>query len=128
MKKVMGSAADIVRLNPGSRYSQGVIHGGLLYTAGLVDAESGDVAEQTRNILNKIDALLASAGTTKSRILSVSIWLSDIGTFEEMNRAWEQWIDKDNLPTRATVESKLASPEYKVEISVIAAAGELRRA
>jgi enamine deaminase RidA (YjgF/YER057c/UK114 family) len=121
MKRVEDSAADIVRFNPGSRYSQGVIHGGLLYTAGLVDGNSGEVAEQTRSILSKIDALLAAAGTTKARILSVSIWLSDIGTFDEMNSVWEQWIDRDHLPARATVESKLAAPEYKVEISVIAA-------
>lgn len=103
--------------------SQGVIHAGILYTAGQVDAQAGDVAGQTRNILAKIDALLAQAGTTKANLLSANIWLADIATFNEMNAVWETWIDPSNPPTRATVQSALAAPEYRVEISVIAAAG-----
>jgi enamine deaminase RidA (YjgF/YER057c/UK114 family) len=118
------SAADtkILRLNPGPRMSQGVIHAGLLYTSGQVYGDSADVGEQTKNILAKIDALLAQAGSSKSSILTASVWLSDISTFDQMNRVWEQWIDPENPPARATVESKLAGPEYKVEISVIAVA------
>jgi len=102
--------------------SQGVIHGGLLFTAGQVDAGSPDVSQQTRAILTKIDALLSEAGSSKSRLLSANVWLADIATFDEMNRVWEEWIDAPNPPVRATVESKLAGPEYKVEISVIAVA------
>jgi enamine deaminase RidA (YjgF/YER057c/UK114 family) len=101
--------------------SQGVIHAGVLYTAGQVDGQAGDVAGQTRNILAKIDALLAQAGTTRGRLLSANIWLSDIATFNEMNAVWEAWIDPANPPARATVQSRLASPEYLVEIAVLAA-------
>jgi len=104
--------------------SQGVVHGGLLYTAGQVDKESTDVGEQTKNVLAKIDALLAQVQSSKSQVLSANIWLSDMATFDDMNRVWEHWIDPNNPPTRATVESRLAAPEYKVEIAVIAAAGK----
>jgi len=114
---------SVKRLTPGSRLSQGVVHGGLLYTSGQVDKQSGDVAEQTKNVLAKVDALLAQVQSSKSHVLSASIWLSDIATFDEMNRVWEAWIDPNNPPARATVESRLAGPEYKVEIAVIAVAG-----
>lgn len=101
--------------------SQGVIHAGVLYTAGQVDAQAGDVAGQTRNVLAKIDALLEQAGTTRSSLLSANIWLTDIAAFNEMNAVWETWIDPSNPPARATVQSTLAGSEYLVEISVIAA-------
>jgi enamine deaminase RidA (YjgF/YER057c/UK114 family) len=104
--------------------SQGVVYGGLLYTAGQVDKESTDVGGQTENVLAKIDALLAEAQSSKSQLLSANIWLSDIATFDEMNRVWERWIDPNNPPARATVESRLAGPEYKVEIAVVAVAGK----
>lgn len=113
---------SIDRLAPGPRMSQGVVHGGLLYSAGQVDSESTDVGEQTKKVLAKIDALLAQVQSSKSQILSANIWLSDMATFDDMNRVWEQWIDPRNPPARATVETRLAAPEYKVEISVIAAA------
>jgi enamine deaminase RidA (YjgF/YER057c/UK114 family) len=116
--------ASIERLAPGPRMSQGVVHGGLLYTAGQVDNESTDVGEQTKNVLAKIDALLAQVQSSRSQVLSANIWLSDMGTFDDMNRVWEHWIDPSNPPTRATVESRLAAPEYKVEIAVIAVAGK----
>ena len=79
------------------------------------------VYEQTREILSQIDAHLAAAGSDKSKLLSASIWLPDIDTFGEMNRAWDEWVDPDNKPARATVEARLASPDYKVEIAAIAA-------
>ena len=50
-----------------------------------------------------------------------NVWLVDIGTFDEMNRAWEEWADPASLPARATVEARLASPDYKIEIAAIAA-------
>lgn len=114
---------SLIRLHPGTRMSQGVIHGGVLYTAGQVDSSSADVAGQTQQILAQIDALLAEAGSSKSRVISANIWLADIATFDEMNRVWEAWIDKAAPPARATVESKLAAPAYKVEIAVTAAVG-----
>jgi enamine deaminase RidA (YjgF/YER057c/UK114 family) len=115
---------SIKRLTPGSRLSEGVVHGGLLYTSGQVDKEAIDVGEQTKNVLAKIEALLAQAHSSKSQLLSANIWLSDMATFDEMNRVWEHWIDPNNPPARATVESRLAAPEYKVEIAVIAVAGK----
>lgn len=119
----MNTTLDIVRIAPGPRMSQGVVHGGLLYTSGQVDDASSDVAGQTQNVLAKIDDLLKQAGSSRRHILSANIWLSDIQTFPEMNAVWENWIDKAHPPARATVESRLAAPVYKVEIAVIAAVG-----
>jgi enamine deaminase RidA (YjgF/YER057c/UK114 family) len=115
--------AEIVRLNPGPRMSQGVVHAGVLYVSGHVDATAADVAGQTRNILARIDALLTKAGASRATILSANIWLADMSGFGALNEVWEAWIDRDNPPARATVESKLAGPDYLVEISVIAAIG-----
>jgi enamine deaminase RidA (YjgF/YER057c/UK114 family) len=113
---------DIERIEPGTRFSQVVVHGNTIYLAGHTahDPEAG-VREQTADILAQIDRHLAAAGSSKSRLLSVSIWLSDITTFDEMNAAWEAWVDRDNLPVRATVEARLASPAWRVEIAGIAA-------
>ena len=113
---------SIVRIDPGQRFASAVVHGGLVFLAGHV-AHDGDagVREQTRQVLESIDRHLAEAGTDKSRLLSVQIWLADIGHFDEMNAAWDAWVDKSNLPVLATVEAKLASPAYKVEIAGIAA-------
>ena len=112
----------IERFDPGRRFAQAVAHGDTVYLAGHTasDPEAG-VYEQTHEILQLIDRHLAAAGTDKSRLLSASIWLTDIDTFDEMNRAWDEWVDMANLPARATVEARLASPDYKVEIAVIAA-------
>ncbi len=102
--------------------SQAVIHGSTVYIAGQVaDDPSADVAEQTRQVLAKIDSLLAEAGTDKSKVLSANVWLSDISTFDQMNAVWDEWVTPGSPPARATVESKLAGPQYKVEIMVVAA-------
>jgi enamine deaminase RidA (YjgF/YER057c/UK114 family) len=112
----------IQRLDPGARLSEAVVHGGLVYLAGHVsDDPNANVQEQTREILEGIDRHLAAAGTDRSKLLTVSIWLADMDTFADMNAAWDAWVDKDNLPARATVEARLASPDYKVEIAGIAA-------
>jgi enamine deaminase RidA (YjgF/YER057c/UK114 family) len=115
--------SDIIRNGAGPRMSKAVVHGATIYTAGQVAEASkgGSVAEQTREILALIDALLAEAGSAKSRILSATIYLADISTFAEMNSVWDVWVDKANPPARATVEAKLVTPDYKVEIAVIAA-------
>lgn len=116
---------SIRRLHPGPRMSQAVVHGTTVYLAGQVAADpSQDVAGQTRQILGQIDALLAEAGTDRSRILSANIWLADVSTFAQMNSVWDQWVDPAHPPARATVEARLAAPQYKVEIAVIAAAGD----
>ena len=112
----------IERIKVGSRMSQAVIHGATIYLAGQVaDDPSADVAGQTRQILAKIDGLLAEAGSDKSKLLSANVWLSDISTFDQMNSVWDEWITPGKPPARACVESRLARPEFKVEIMVVAA-------
>ncbi len=113
----------IERFGDTNSISDMVIHGDIVYLAGQVaeDPVSPSVYEQTRSVLKQIDDLLAKAGTDKTRILKANVWLSDIGTFDDMNRAWREWVSKGNAPARATVEAKLAAPEYKVEIMVTAA-------
>jgi enamine deaminase RidA (YjgF/YER057c/UK114 family) len=113
--------SDIKRLEVGPRMSQAVIHGGLVYLAGQVGNPGDTVTNQTQTILDRIDALLAQAGSDKSRILQATIWLDDMKDFAEMNKIWDAWVDPANPPARAAGESKLAAPEYKVEIIVIAA-------
>ena len=114
---------SIRRIDPGPRMTQAVVHGNTVYLAGQVsqDKKAASVADQTKAILSQIDALLAKAGTDKSKLLSANIWLSDISTFEEMNKVWDAWVAKGNAPARATVEAKLAAPRSKVEIGVTAA-------
>jgi enamine deaminase RidA (YjgF/YER057c/UK114 family) len=112
----------IQRLHTGPRMSQAVIHGNTVYLAGQVaDDPSQDVPGQTRQILSAIDRLLAEAGTDKTKILSATIYLADIGTFAQMNSVWDTWVPQGHTPARATVEAKLAAPQYTVEIQVIAA-------
>jgi len=112
----------IRRLQPGLRMSQAVIHADTVYLAGQVaDDPTQDVTGQTRQILAQIDALLAEAGTDKSRLLSANIWLADISTYAEMNRVWDAWIDAGNPPARATVEARLAGKQFKLEIAAVAA-------
>ena len=112
----------IKRLESGPRMSQAVVHGNTVYLAGQVaDDPSVDVAGQTRQVLASIDKLLAAAGSDKTRILSATIYLANIGTFAQMNSEWDAWVPQGHTPARATVEARLAAPQYKVEIQVIAA-------
>jgi enamine deaminase RidA (YjgF/YER057c/UK114 family) len=103
--------------------SQAVVHGNTVYLAGQVaqKAAGKSVTDQTRDILETIDKLLADAGSDKSKLLSAQIYLTNIATFNEMNKVWETWVSPGNTPARATVEAKLAAPQYTVEIMVIAA-------
>ena len=99
----------IDRLQPGPRMSQAVIHGNTVYLAGQVATDPAqDVAGQTRQILDSIDHLLASAGSDKTRILSATIYLADIATFAQMNAVWDAWVPQGHTPARATVEARLA--------------------
>ncbi|MFY9969397.1 MAG: RidA family protein [Roseiarcus sp.] len=114
---------SITRLHAGPRMSQAVVHGQTVYLAGQVadQAKGKSVGEQTREILATVDRLLAEAGSDRTRILSATIYLADIGTFAEMNAEWDAWIPAGHTPARATVEAKLAAPAYTVEIACIAA-------
>jgi enamine deaminase RidA (YjgF/YER057c/UK114 family) len=112
----------IQRFATGTRMSQAVAHGDLVFLAGQVaDEPSADVRGQTEQILRKIDRLLAEAGSDKTKILSATIWLADIATFDEMNSVWDPWVAQGHAPARACVEAKLARPQYKVEIGIVAA-------
>ncbi|MER2267026.1 RidA family protein [Methylobacterium oxalidis] len=115
----------IERFESGPRMSQAVAYGDTVYLAGQVAADTvgTGVTAQTQAILAEIDRLLAAAGSDKSRILAATIYLADMGTFAEMNAAWDAWVDRTNPPARATVEAKLAGPQYLVEIVVTAARG-----
>ena len=114
---------DIKRIEIGPRMSKAVVHGATVYLAGQVaeKAAGKSVAEQTREILGIIDSLLAQAGSDKTKILSANIWLADIGTFAEMNAEWDKWVPAGHTPARATVEAKLAAPQFTVEIACVAA-------
>lgn len=111
---------SIKRIEIGPRMSQAVVHGSVVYLAGQVALGDG-VAAQTKAILEQIDALLAAAGTDKTKILATTIYLADISKFGEMNAVWDGWVAAGHTPARATVEAALATPDYLVEIVVTAA-------
>ena len=113
----------IQRFDVGPRMSQVVIHGNTVYLAGVVanKAKGDSVTKQTQEIVSIIDGHLAKAGSDKSKLLSATIYITDMKTFAEMNAVWDGWVSPGNTPARATVEAKLASPQYNVEIMVIAA-------
>lgn len=113
--------SDITRIGTGPRMSEAVVYKGVAYLAGQVGNPGDSVADQTRTCLAEVDRILAEAGTDKTRILSTQIWLADISTFAEMNAVWDEWVPQGHTPARATGESKLAAPEYKVEVIVVAA-------
>jgi len=113
---------SIERFHVGPRLSDMAVHNGTIYLAGQVaDDTSQDMEGQTRQILATIDKLLAEAGSDKTRILSTTIYVTDMADFPAMNAAWDAWVVRGATPPRATVEAQLAKPAYKVEIQVIAA-------
>ncbi|MEM7252906.1 MAG: RidA family protein [Pseudomonadota bacterium] len=114
---------DITRFDSGPRMSQAVAYGDTVYLAGQVAQTAGgeSVENQTKDILGRIDKLLADAGSSKSKALSATIWLSDMDTFNEMNAVWDAWVDPANPPARACVEARLAAPQFTVEIAIVAA-------
>jgi enamine deaminase RidA (YjgF/YER057c/UK114 family) len=112
----------VKRIQPGVRFSAAVVHGNTVYLAGITaDNPIPSTKKQTEQILKKIDKLLKAAGTSKSKVLAANCWVTDIRNWAEMNEAWDKWIDKNNMPVRATVEAKLANPKLLVEIMVTAA-------
>ena len=113
----------IQRFDTGPRMSQVVIHGDTIYLAGVVASNAGgqSVTKQTQDVLSIIDGHLKKAGSDKSKLLTATIYLTDMKTFAEMNAVWDGWVSPGNTPARATVEAKLANPRYNVEIMVTAA-------
>ena len=112
---------DIKRFETGPRMSQAVVHNGTVYLAGQVGAPGESVTVQTQQVLAQIEKLLAATGSDKSKILTATIWLADMADFGEMNAVWDKWVDGKDAPARATGEAKLATPDYKVEIIIVAA-------
>jgi len=114
--------SDITRIDSGARMSQAVVHNGVAYLAGQVGAEGGTVTEQTQAVLEKVDAVLAKAGTDKTKLLTAQIWVANIETdFADMNAVWDGWVAEGCAPARWTGEAKLATPGFRVEIIVTAA-------
>lgn len=112
----------IKRLHIGPRMSEVAIHNGAVYLAGQVAADpSRDIAGQTEQVLGAVERLLAEAGSDKTAILQTTIFLSSMSDFAAMNSVWDKWVVAGQTPPRATVEAKLARPEYLVEVKVIAA-------
>jgi enamine deaminase RidA (YjgF/YER057c/UK114 family) len=116
-------AGSIRRFGGTPRLSMAVAHGDTLYLSGQVaiDARGQSVREQTTEVLARIDALLAEAGTTRDRLLSVTLLLADIATLSEVNAVWDAWLPADAAPARTTMQTVLASPAYALEIAAIAA-------
>ncbi|MDC8786250.1 RidA family protein [Roseateles koreensis] len=116
------TTAAIQRFDAGARMCEMSVHNGVAYLAGQVAADgSQDITGQTAQVLKAIDDLLARAGSDKSKILRAQIFLANVADFPGMNAAWDAWVSAGNPPARATVEAKLARPEWKVEIVITAA-------
>jgi enamine deaminase RidA (YjgF/YER057c/UK114 family) len=113
----------IQRHDVAARMSKAVVHGNTVYLAGIVanDPKGKDTTAQTKDILAQIDGFLAKCGTDKSKLLTANIWITDMKNFAAMNAVWDAWVSQGNTPARATVEAKLATPDYLVEIMVVAA-------
>ena len=113
---------SITRHHTNQRMSQIVIHGDTIYLAGQVAADaSADITIQTQQVLQKIDTLLAEAGSDKNKILSAQIWIASMGHFAQMNEVWDGWVADGHAPARACIEARLATPDLLVEVGIIAA-------
>jgi len=113
---------SIDRLEPTPRYSKVVKHAGTVYLAGLIaETWDADIATQSQEVFGQIDALLAVAGTDKSKLLSMTCWIADFADYGVFNETYDGWIDAGNLPARATVRAELLDPKLKIEIMVTAA-------
>ncbi|MBP6344479.1 RidA family protein [Neisseriaceae bacterium CLB008] len=104
------------------RLSEAVVVNGLIFLAGQVPTnEDADAQAQTENILAQVDALLASLGSDKSKIVDATIYITDLADYAAMNLAWDAWVPTGHAPARACVEARLANPNWKVEIKLVAA-------
>lgn len=110
----------IERIDTGPRMSKIVKHNGVAYLCGQV-GDGDTVADQTRDCLSRVDALLHKAGSSREHILQATIWLADMKDFADMNAVWDAWVPEGFAPARACGEAKLARETLKVEIIIIAA-------
>jgi len=111
----------IERLGTTRRYSDAVAFGSTVYLVEVAQTLDGDIATQTREVLASIEQTLLRAGSDKSRLLQVTIYLADITEIDAMNAVWDDWVPPGTAPARACVEAKLANPGYRIEIVVQAA-------
>ncbi|KGD76744.1 hypothetical protein HA49_04465 [Tatumella morbirosei] len=110
-----------IKMHSNSRMSQVVIHNGTIYLSGKTARNEGDIHQQTMEILQSIDNLLAEAQSSKSHLLSAQIWLKNMHDFDAMNEIWEAWLKDVIPPVRACTQSAFAKPHYLIEIQVVAA-------
>lgn len=116
--------SDIQRLDQNHRRSRAVIHGGLVFLAGQVASHpDGDIRQQAREALGKVDEMLSQAGTDKSRVLNATIWLHDMDDYQGFNEVWDQWVVQGQTPARSCGKVALADPRQRVEVVIVAAAG-----
>jgi len=112
---------DIERQDVNHRRSRMVKYNGMCFLSGQFSDSNGDITQQTRETLAKIDDLLQRAGTSKSRLLTAQIWLRDMADFADMNKVWDAWIDPENPPTRCCGQVLMADPDMRIEVVVSAA-------
>ncbi|PAB59035.1 RidA family protein [Anaeromicrobium sediminis] len=113
---------EIKRYETKKRMSRAVVHNGTVYFCGQVAKEYvDDIKEQTRTTLEKVDELLESVGSDRTKILSATVYIKDMSLFADMNEIWDNWVPEGHAPARACVEAKMAREEILVEVSVVAA-------
>jgi len=118
---ISSTKSQITRLDQNQRRSRAVIAGGMVYLAGqIADNKLGDIQQQAREALAKVDALLIEAGTDKSHALTAQVWLSDMADFEGFNQVWDAWVTPEQTPTRCCGKVELFDPAYRVEIVLTA--------
>jgi len=115
------AVTDIERYQFDTRVHHAVKHNGVVYLTGQVGTPGTSAAEQTREVLAKVDHLLALAGTDKRKILNVILWLDDLRDFDEVNSVWDAWVDKEHAPARSTGQARMAKPGMLVELIITAA-------
>lgn len=114
--------SNITRIDVGPRMSEAVTLGNRIYCSGMIPEDtSADITGQVQQALAEIDSLLAKGGSDKTKILTATIWLSDIADFAAMNKVWDAWVVPGQTPARATIQAKMNDPNMKVEIMVVAA-------
>ena len=114
--------SQIIRHDRNHRRSRAVVHGNTLYIGGQIGTDlDGDITVQTQQALAQVDKLLAEAGTDRSKVLSVVLWIKSMDDFAAMNAVWDAWIDTDNPPTRCCGQVEMANPRILFEITAVAA-------
>lgn len=103
------------------RYSDSVVHQGTVYLVEVPASPDGDIGAQTRSLLNSVEQLLAQAGSDKSKLLMVTVYLADMADYDGMNAVWDAWVPEGCAPTRACVQARLANPGWRVEMAITAA-------